>query len=156
MNEHPYKPGKLFTIDEANATLPLVKIITSDLVRLSRDVVERRERLDQLAGGRDRDAVDVYSEELEQVHRDLEKDSKRLQGYVEELRQIGVEPKTATTGLVDFPSMQDEHLVFLCWKLGESEVLHWHELDAGFAGRQPLTVGSVADSSSISDESLGG
>ena len=48
-------------------------------------------------------------------------------------------------GLVDFPSRLDGRTVFLCWRLGEPEVLHWHELDAGFAGRQPLVAGSVAD-----------
>jgi hypothetical protein len=39
----------------------------------------------------------------------------------------------------------DGRIVFLCWKLGEPEVTHWHELDAGFAGRQSLVAGSVAD-----------
>ena len=58
---------------------------------------------------------------------------------------LGVEPKGAVDGLVDFPSMMDGRIVFLCWKLGEAEVTHWHELDAGFSGRQSLVAGSVAD-----------
>jgi len=69
-----------------------------------------------------------------------EKDTEKLQEYVDELRQLGVEPKTLTEGLIDFPSMMDGRIVFLCWKHGESEVQHWHELDAGFGGRQPLVV----------------
>jgi hypothetical protein len=75
---------------------------------------------------------------------DLERDTLRLQGYVEELRDLGVEPKGAIEGLVDFPAQIDGRLVYLCWKLGEPEVLYWHEIDAGFAGRQPLTAGSVS------------
>src|SRR5205823_2458535 len=85
-----------------------------------------------------------YSEELEQVEEELEKDTERLQGFIKELRDLGVEPKGGPEGLIDFPSALDGRIVLLCWKLGEPEVLHWHELDAGFIGRQPLTAGSVA------------
>lgn len=140
-----YQPRKLFTVESANAVLPLVKAITSDLVQLSREVIERRERLALLAAGRSGKGKDLYSEELAQIDEELEKDTERLYGYVEELRELGVEPKNGPDGLVDFPSMMDGRVVFLCWKLGEPEVLHWHELDAGFRGRQSLTAGSVAD-----------
>ena len=76
--EEQYKPKKLFTVDEANATLPLVKAIVGDLVALSREVVERRERLALLHGSRDPDSADPYSEELEQIEDELEKDNRRL------------------------------------------------------------------------------
>ena len=68
----------------------------------------------------------------------MEKDSLRLREYVEELRALGVEPKSGTEGLVDFPALLDGRKVYLCWKLGESRVLFWHDLEAGFVGRQPL------------------
>lgn len=145
MSAESYKPRKLFTTDQANAMLPLVRAITKDITKLSREVMERRQRLDLLTSGRDTEAGDPYSQELSHIKQELQKDSERLQGYVEELRQLGVEPKSAMDGLVDFPSMMDGRLVYLCWKLGEPEVLHWHELDAGFAGRQPLAAHSVAD-----------
>ncbi len=133
---------KNFTVSEANATLPLVRAIITDLVALSKDVINRRQRLSLLSRGRIRSAKDqdLYQEELAQIDEELEKDSRQLQEYVEELRQIGVEPKSATEGLVDFPSMVDGRPAYLCWKLGEPEILYWHELDAGFRGRQPLTV----------------
>ena len=133
-----YEPRKLFTVEQANAALPLVRAITQDLVQLSREVIERRERLALLSSGRAGAARDLYSEELLQIEDELEKDGQRLQGYVQELIQLGVEPKSGPDGLVDFPSLMDGRVVLLCWKLGESEVLHWHELDAGFRGRQPL------------------
>jgi hypothetical protein len=140
----PYRPRKLFTVEQANAVLPLVRSITSDLVRLSRDVMERRERLALLTAGRNAEASDPYSEELAQIEEELDKDSRQLQEYVEELRELGVEPKSGPEGLIDFPSLMDGRLVFLCWKLGESEVTFWHELDAGFRGRQSLVAGSLS------------
>jgi hypothetical protein len=133
-----YKPAKTFTIQQANATLPLVRAIAADIVRLSRDIVDRRERLDHLNARRQADSRDLYSEELSQMEEELQKDTHRLRDFAEELRQLGVELKSAPDGLVDFPSMMDGRIVYLCWKHGESEVLFWHEIDAGFAGRQPL------------------
>lgn len=141
-----YEPRKLFTVEQANAALPLVRAITQDLVALSREVIERRERLALLSSGRPNSQRDLYSEELRQIEDELDKDSQKLQDYVHELTELGVEPKSGPDGLVDFPSMMDGRVVFLCWKLGESEVLHWHELDAGFRGRQPLTADSISGS----------
>jgi hypothetical protein len=66
---------------------------------------------------------------------------------------LGVEPKGGD-GLVDFPALWDGRLVYLCWKLGEPEVLYWHEIDAGFAGRQPLTADSVGTGGSDNAGSL--
>ncbi len=138
-----YRPSKVFTVEQANALLPLVRAITTDLVELSREVIERHQRLALLTAGRQNAHRDPYSEELSQIEEELEKDSARVQGFVQELRDLGVEPKSAE-GLVDFPSQMDGRLVFLCWKLGEREVLHWHDLDSGFSGRQPLVAGSLA------------
>ncbi len=138
---NPSSPrSKTFTLQEANATLPLVRAIVSDLVHLARDVVERRQRVSALTAGRPRDAQDLYHQELAQIEEELEKDSRQLEEYVEELRQLGVEPKSATDGLVDFPAVLDGRAIYLCWKLGEPEVLFWHDLDAGFRGRQPLAA----------------
>jgi len=146
-----YRPRRLFTVEQANASLPLVRAITSDLVRMSREVLDRRERLALLTSNRPANAKDLYSQELAQIEEELEKDSHQLQYYVDELLELGVEPKSGPEGLVDFPSLLDGRLVFLCWKLGESEVLHWHELDAGYSGRQSLTAGSVAGGSVAGD-----
>jgi hypothetical protein len=138
---------KLFTLEEANATLPLVRAITGDLMRLSREVLERRERLSLLRSGRDKSDRDLYSQELAQIEDELEKDSNELRNFVEELRELGVEPKNGLEGIVDFPTLMDGRTVFLCWKFGEPEVLHWHDLDSGFAGRQSLTAASCSGTS---------
>lgn len=133
-------PTKLFTVEEANAMLPLVRAIVADIVRLSRDIVERRQRLMMLAAGRELKDGDPYSAELAAVEDDLQQSAKQLQGYVEELTALGVEPKGLSDGLVDFPAMMEGRLVWLCWKYNEPEVAHWHEWDAGFSGRQPLSL----------------
>ncbi len=145
MSAQEYRPTKIFTVQQANKALPLVRAIVTDLARLSRDVADRRQRLAALTDGRDIEKGDPYSDELAQVGRELDKDVARLQEYVQELRQLGVEPKSATEGLVDFPAKIDGQLVFLCWKLGESEVLFWHRIEDGYKGRQRLTAGVVSD-----------
>jgi hypothetical protein len=132
-----YEP-RIFTLEQANAMLPLVRAIAKDLAELSRDVIERRERLNALLAGRGQQSRDIYSEELAQIDDELAKDSDRLREYVRELEELGVELKNPPEGLVDFRCLMDGRVVYLCWKLDEPEIQHWHELDAGFAGRQPL------------------
>lgn len=58
---------------------------------------------------------------------------------IQEIEQLGVHIKDFRTGLVDFPYDRDGRIVYLCWKPDEDEIGWWHETDAGFAGRQPLT-----------------
>jgi len=62
----------------------------------------------------------------------------KINGYLRELDQVGCEFKGFDEGLVDFHGRLDEREVLWCWKHGEDRITHWHELDAGFAGRQPL------------------
>lgn len=154
MSTRGYKPSKIFTIEQANAMLPLVRAITADLSRLAREVVDRRHRLEVITAGRDLKPGDPYADELAQVEAELERDAARLKDYLNELKDLGVEPKGAVDGLVDFPALMDGRLVFLCWKLGESEVMHWHEIDSGYAGRQSLIAGSVAGDETPDDDSL--
>ena len=101
--------------------------------------MERRQRLDFLTEGRDLSAGDVYGDELAEVEKDLERDTKKLHEYVDELRELGVESK-GPEGFIDFPAIIEGRQAYLCWKLGEPEVLHWHEVDAGYEERQPLTA----------------
>ena len=57
---------------------------------------------------------------------------------IEKLAQLDIELKDLQRGLIDFPTMREGRVVYLCWELGEPEVAYWHELDTGFGGRQPL------------------
>lgn len=63
---------------------------------------------------------------------------KDLREEVEWIAGEGVILRDPETGLVDFPSRREGRVVYLCWKLGEDEIAHWHEVDSGFGGRKPL------------------
>lgn len=121
--------------------LPLVKAIAKDMVETARSLSERHERLDEVSATRESGAKDVYSEEMAEAYRAVNSDTKRLHAYVEELNALGVEVKGVLDGLVDFPTLNGDRIVYLCWKLNEPEVLFWHEIDSGFAGRRSLTDG---------------
>ena len=133
-------PRTLFTVASANKALPLVRAIVQDIVDLYRDVREREERLNALRRGSTGKPQqdDPYSEEVEQIRSELEKDVEKLEGFVEELADLGVEFKDPAMGLVDFPAAINGQEVYLCWKLGETAVEFWHTHEAGFQGRQRL------------------
>jgi hypothetical protein len=130
----------VFTPDQANATLPLVRAIVQDISNLARSLRDRQERLARLDAGKRGGIPDAYREELQQVQSELERDDDRMREYLQELADLGVELKDPFSGLIDFPCRMNGRDVYLCWKLGEPEVAHWHDLDAGFAGRQKLKL----------------
>jgi hypothetical protein len=131
------KKRKYFTVDEANKALPLVRMIVGDIVRQYRVVEDLQQRLSRVSQDRRRPTKDLYAEELAQSQAELDAEEAKLALYIEELKRLGVEFK-GPDGLCDFYSIMDGREVFLCWRLGEPEVAHWHDLDAGFVGRQPL------------------
>jgi len=133
---------KLFTIEDANKALPLVRAIVGDIVRQFRTVEELRQRLGAVLSERRSTASDPYSEELAQSQAEMASEEEKLASFVDELTKLGVELK-GFDGLCDFPSVRDGRGVYLCWRLGEPEILYWHEQDAGFAGRQPLTTRAI-------------
>jgi hypothetical protein len=130
------KDRKLFDLEEANRTLPLVSRIVRDIVDVNsqmRDLHLEAQRC--LTGGGSRGGKTGRAEGLQDRLQEL--GYERAQ-YVEELEDLGIELKDPNLGLVDFPAMLDGRLVCLCWKLGEESITHWHEVNAGFAGRQPV------------------
>ncbi len=94
----------------------------------------------------------MYSEEVQQIEEELEKDIERLEEFANELEDLGVELKDPVQGLIDFRSLMDGREVYLCWKLGEDEITHWHELNAGFQGRQSLLQDSVFGDGSLDED----
>ncbi|MCS7046778.1 MAG: DUF2203 domain-containing protein [Gemmataceae bacterium] len=127
---------KFFTVQEANAALPLVRAIVRDVTALAHDLRERYGRLVRLQS---QGTIDLaHEEELRCLVEDFERDQERMHEYEAELRDLHVELKDHYIGLVDFPAWMNGREVYLCWKLDEPAVSHWHELDAGFAGRKPL------------------
>src|SRR5713226_9102474 len=127
------KKKKHYTLAEASAMLPLLRSILRDVTTLANDLRDR-ERLVRLqkAEGLDR----AHEEEVQQLVAEFERGQEKMREYELELDKLGVELKDYYTGLIDFRHMKDGKEVYLCWRLGEPEIAHWHELDAGVAGRQ--------------------
>jgi hypothetical protein len=84
------------------------------------------------------------SNEMLALRQEVDRIATLIAGYVAELEQIGVTIKGFDDGLVDFYAHYEGRLVCLCWKEGEESVSHWHEVEAGFAGRQPITAEFIA------------
>lgn len=124
-----------FTVDDANRTLPLVRRIVSDAVRDYWRWQEKVREYEEVAANR---LVDQPNEDADRLEREATDLAREIDGYVAEIRDLGVDMKGFGTGLVDFPGEMDGKPVMLCWQLGEESVQYWHEEDAGFAGRQPL------------------
>lgn len=132
---------RLFTLDEANRTLPLVRLIVRDIVELYPAAQRRHERLAEIESEPPAPTPDGearYVSTVREMQSELDDDQVRLRGYFEELDKIGAELKDPLVGLVDFPTVIDGEEACLCWKLGEESIGFWHREEAGFAGRLPV------------------
>jgi hypothetical protein len=125
-----------FSVEQANRTLPLVRKIVEDVVQQHRRWRETILELDLLASSQRPEDPAGRVEELERQAQLL---ARELDGYQRELEELGIQLKDRRLGLVDFPSEVGGRMVLLCWRLGEPEVQFWHEVDAGYAGRRPLS-----------------
>jgi len=130
---------KTFTLEEAQSLVPVLEsllrraieakaaaeAIEQDLQRLAQRVfLSGGMSVDVVAVGRQRTALDALIQ--------------RAKDAVAEIDAIGVQVKDMETGLLDFPCRIDDEVVLLCWKMGEERITHWHTVEAGFRGRQPL------------------
>jgi hypothetical protein len=116
-----------FTLEQANRSLPYVRRIVEDIVKVHQSAVDAKAAVQ---------SADVDAKPALQARLDSTVD--RLHELSEELELAGVELKDYTTGLVDFMSRHNDRDIYLCWRLGEERITHYHELSAGFAGRQPI------------------
>ncbi|HMF88000.1 MAG TPA: DUF2203 domain-containing protein [Gemmatimonadaceae bacterium] len=135
---------RIFTVDEANRTLPLVSKIVADLVHEHQQWEDKVREFELATVGSSPEKPDAIAELLQFEAQRLAKD---IEGYIAELNDLGVICKGMDTGLVDFRGQIDGREVYYCWKLGEPSVMYWHEIDAGFVGRQrlhPLALASSA------------
>ena len=130
----------LFTVERANSTLPLVRKIVEDVVRQHRLWREKILELDLVASAA---RASEPRERAEDLEREAQVLAREIDGFQQELEQLGIQLKDRRLGLVDFPSEMNGRDILLCWRLGEPEVQFWHELDAGYAGRQPLSPSLV-------------
>ncbi len=127
---------RLFTVAEAERTLPLVRRIVRDLVEEHPAWKRAVAHYELLAGGAT--AGEGETPELRAAEQAVRRHAERIDGYLAELAQVGCACKDLEAGLVDFHTLRGDRVVCLCWQPGEERIAFWHELDAGFAGRQPV------------------
>ena len=126
---------RLYTIEEANRTLPFVRRVVEDIVQSYAKWQQAVRSFEIVSAGNRVDHPDDRAQVLQKEAQRLAVD---IAACVRELEQLGLEFKGYDLGLVDFPSMMGDRTIYLCWRLGEPDVRYWHELDGGFAGRQPI------------------
>ena len=122
-----------YDIDAANARLAELRPLLIALRDARDEVAAGQLRLGELASAEDADPTLIAREQegMTITVRSMEQAVRQVDAWGVTLRDIG-------TGLVDFPALVNGRPIWLCWKLGEDEIAHWHELDAGIAGRKPL------------------
>jgi hypothetical protein len=121
---------RLFSREQANLLLPRL-----------RPLLERAQEVSAVLGDRGRQrrlrSVTVGNGGGETA-REMMAEGDELGRLVAEIAEMGVVVRDPASGLVDFPAEREGEPVYLCWRLGEDEVAHWHDRDSGFGGRQPL------------------
>lgn len=132
-----------FTLDEANATLPYVRSIVTDVVGTYEDWRACVARYEVMAAKSRSDEGETDEQVAQRT--EVDRIARRIGGYLSELESVGCTFKGFDDGIVDFLSKRDGRDILLCWKLGEPAITHWHERDSGFAGRQPLTPEFVSE-----------
>ena len=124
-------PKKYFTVEEANALIPELNDWVPRLQELFSimhkgfpDIQKARSKAEYSGGS-------IYGTDYLKV-------ALKANQITKNLEKRGCVVKGIEMGLVDFPSIREGREVYLCWKIPEQEIRYWHDLDAGFAGRQPI------------------
>jgi hypothetical protein len=130
---------KTFTIDEAQSLLPVLESLLKRAIESKQSAEEVESSLSDLArriylsGGMRVDSAGVAKQRAE-----LESHLQVARESVAEIDSIGVQVKDLEAGLLDFPCRLDDQVVLLCWRRGEASIEHWHTIESGFQGRQPV------------------
>jgi hypothetical protein len=130
---------RTFTLEEAQSLLPTLESLLKRAIegKQSAEVVESGLsdllRRIYLSGGMRVDVSSVAKQRAE-----MEAHLQRVRESVAEMDSIGVQVKDLEAGLLDFPCRIDDEVVLLCWRMGEPAIEHWHTVEEGFQGRQPV------------------
>lgn len=124
-------PTRFFTPEEANALLPQVRQQVKEMLDARQRILDAQADLwpvleKALGNGGSKKAGALVHE------------FDRIQRSVQAIQALGVQVKDVNTGLLDFPTVRDGRVALLCWRYDEPSVAFWHDLETGFAGRQPL------------------
>ena len=122
---------KYYTPTEANNALEIVRPMVGELIGIGQRI---REHQPEIWAVVEKSAGNGGNPTLSKMLPDFD----RLDAILHRLEDMGIEVKDLTTGLIDFPALRDGRIVYLCWKYNEGSIQFWHEIEAGFAGRQPI------------------
>jgi hypothetical protein len=126
----PYRFSKHYTREEAESLLGQVR---EWLKRLA-DLQGEAEKLEERLAGMMAPGCDLGGESVNKWVRLLAE----LDGVLQEFQRRQIQLKDVRRGLIDFPAIIGGKEVFLCWEQDEEGIEFWHELDAGYAGRERL------------------
>ena len=127
--------SRFFTVDEANALIPRLRPKVEELLATFKEIRSEIETAASQAG-LPPDSPDLAKHlESRAIAPGL---FDRVKGLIGELQDQGCLVNGPEVGLVDFPCVYNNEIVFLCWKYGEPGVGYWHRIPDGFAGRRPL------------------
>ena len=139
-------PVRIFTVEEANRLVGPMEVVMAEIECL-RSQLEQHSRelgiLDALWGSKVLKTENPDHGEFERHRAAIDRIVSRIEGLArDEILTRGIRFPTGGLehGLLDFPTTLDGRVVYLCWRRGEPQVDHWHEINGGFAGRQPITT----------------
>lgn len=118
-----------YTPQEANNLLEIVRPMVAELMQISGRI---RSHQPEIWAVVEKSAGNGGNPELSKLLPDFD----RFDQVLHRLQDMGIEVKDLTIGLIDFPALRDGRVIYLCWKYNEEKVQFWHEVEAGFAGRQ--------------------
>lgn len=122
---------RYYTPKEANDALEIIRPMVAELMEIGRKI---REHQPEIWEAVEKSAGNGGNPELSRLLPDFD----RLDVFLHRLQEMSIEVKDISVGLLDFPALLDGRVVYLCWKYDEGQVQFWHEVEAGFAGRQPI------------------
>lgn len=122
---------RYFTLPEANETLQTIRPLMEEILSIRRKIIEHQPEIWSVV---EHSAGNGGNQTLSKMLKDFD----RFDLVVHQILEMGAEIKDINTGLLDFRALKDGREVYLCWHYGEDDIQFWHELDAGFAGRQSI------------------
>jgi hypothetical protein len=122
---------RYFSLAEANAALGIVRPLMEEVQKIRREILADQPDAWPAV---ERSAGNGGNPAMSRMVRSFE----RLDDLLHQIQAAGAQVKDIDLGLLDFPAWREDREVCLCWKYGEGEIAHWHEIDAGFAGRQSI------------------
>jgi len=127
-----------FTRAQAEAQLPHVEPLLRELRELAGQLAEALDRYATLQEKMRGNGQGHYGE-YQELRERIGEGRSQIDTRIREVQTLGALIKDIESGLIDFPALREGREVYLCWRLGEGERIRWwHEIEAGFAGRQPL------------------